>query len=125
MTKISFGKIYNHLKQNTIAKNDSELLQGLFIAPWFETFLFCYLPYQVYLLNGKFWEIGIISSIVFSALHLRFGKYFLPYTFFGGLLLWIIMDKFGVLAVILTHLAAVILDLSLGWRKFLWKKSLK
>jgi membrane protease YdiL (CAAX protease family) len=117
--------VYKHFKDNTISGTGSEILHGLLLAPLFETLVFCYLPYQLYLQNGKFWEIGIVSSSLFTLIHLRFGKYFLPLTFILGLLFWTMMVKFGLLSVIVTHFLIVVVDLSFGWRKFLRKQSVK
>lgn len=112
-------QIYRHLKNNTLSKTDSELWHGLIVAPIVETFVFCYLPYLLYLQVGRFWEIGVASSLLFALMHLRFGKNFVLVTFVLGLIFWIVMVSAGAVYVALLHFFIVLLDLTFGVRKFL------
>ncbi len=84
-------------------------------APVIQEILFRYIPYKyLYLPFGKFWLIGIVGALLFASIHWYFGKLFLAYSFLWGLLLWLLMARFGVVVVILIHIALNILHVRLG-----------
>jgi membrane protease YdiL (CAAX protease family) len=57
------------------------------------------------------------SAALFGLMHLRFGAWFAGYAFIGGLALWATFERFGYRGAVLVHVAANVVDLSLGWRR--------
>jgi len=94
----------------------------IILIPIWQEVLFRYLPFRFfYLQTGKFWLIGIVSSLLFASIHFYFGKWFVLYAFLGGIVLWWIMVNYGLIAVVLAHAFVNIIDLLFGLRKFLIK----
>lgn len=103
-----------------LARQRYKLWYVLIFTPIWQEFLFRYLPYRyLYLPTGKFWEIGLTTSLVFASIHWYFGKWFVAYTFFWGLVVWLVMGRFGLLGAIFLHSFLNMVDLKLGIRKFL------
>ena len=91
-------------------------------APIIQEPIFRFIPYQFfYLPTDRFWEVGLVSSLIFASIHWYFGKYFVIYAFVGGMVLWWTMVNFGLIGAIIAHSLVNVIDLSLGWRKFLSK----
>ncbi len=87
------------------------------LVPIWQEVVFRYLPFQFwYLLTRDFWLVGIVSSLAFAAMHWYFGKWFTVAAFFAGILYWLVMVKYGLIAAILLHAAVNSLDLLLGIR---------
>lgn len=94
----------------------------LALVPIWQEVVFRYLPFKFwYLPTGNFWLVGIVSSLAFAAIHWYFGKVFVIYAFLWGVILWFVMVKFGLLAVILLHAFINLADLILGIRGLLMK----
>ena len=72
-------------------------------APIIQESVFRYLPYQLYFSYGGYNEIGIASSLLFAAIHWYFGKWFVLYAFVWGLVLWIVMVNYGLVATMVLH----------------------
>ena len=90
--------------------------------PIWQEVVFRYLPFRFwYLASENFWTAGIVSSLAFATIHWYFGKWFVLWGFFSGLILWWIMVKFGLLAVIIIHVIVNAVDLTFGLRNFLIK----
>lgn len=83
-------------------------------APVMQELIFRFLPFQIYLIYGKFYEIGIVSSLLFAAIHWYFGKRFVLYAFVWGLILWMVIVNYGFVAVIILHVLLNIVHLRLG-----------
>jgi len=83
-------------------------------APVVQEFIFRFAPYQLYLIYGGFYIVGIVSSILFAAIHWYFGRWFVLYTLIGGTFLWIVMVQYGFLWVVILHSVANIILLKLG-----------
>lgn len=83
-------------------------------APIVQEFIFRFIPYQVFLVYGEFYIIGVTSSILFAAIHWYFGRWFVLYAFTGGLVAWFVMVNYGLLWAIIFHSAANIVLLRLG-----------
>jgi len=76
----------------------------LILVPIWQEWLFRYLPYRfLYLPSGKFWLIGIITSLIFASIHFYFKPWFIVFTFFAGMFAWWLVVKYGLLAAILFH----------------------
>lgn len=92
------------------------------LVPIWQEVLFRYLPYKfLYLANGRFWGIGIITNIVFAGIHWYLGKWFMAWSFIWGMVLWLVMRKYGIIPAIVIHSLINILDLQFGIRGFLQK----
>ncbi len=83
-------------------------------APVTQEFIFRFLPFQLYLVYGGFYKIGILSSLLFAAIHWYFNKWFVLYSFAWGLILWMIMVNYGFTAVVVLHGLLNVLHLWLG-----------
>ncbi|MBI4034020.1 MAG: CPBP family intramembrane metalloprotease [Candidatus Brennerbacteria bacterium] len=83
-------------------------------APVAQEFVFRFVPYQIYVLYGGFYAVGIISSLLFAAIHWYFGKWFVLYTFVGGLVAWFVMVSYGFLWAVILHVVANAVLLRLG-----------
>lgn len=83
-------------------------------APIVQELIFRFLPYQLFLVYGKFWEIGIVSSILFTTIHYYFGKWFMLYSFLWGIILWWLMANYGLLAVIIVHSIVNLIHIQIG-----------
>jgi membrane protease YdiL (CAAX protease family) len=103
-------------KAGMITKQLEPYWSIIFVPIWQES-VFRYIPYLIFLKVNNFWLIGIISSLTFASIHWYFKKWFIAFSFFGGILLWIIIVKFGLLSTILTHLAINLLLVASGLRK--------
>jgi len=73
-------------------------------APIIQEIIFRFLPYQYfYLESNDFWLIGIVSSVLYALIHFYFGFIFTLGTFLLGLVLWVVMVRFGLIEAILLH----------------------
>lgn len=91
-------------------------------APITQELLFRFIPYQFFFVRtGKFWEIGIASSIIYSLIHWYFGPLVVIGTFIFGLILWWIMVKLGLFPAILLHALINIIILVFWGTKWLAK----
>jgi membrane protease YdiL (CAAX protease family) len=107
---------------NTISDRPRlELVSAFLIAPLLEEAIFrvgfCRL---VGGLPGGRWSAALGSAALFSAMHQRFGRWFVGYTFAGGLVLWATYARTGYWGAVLLHVGANLLDLSIGWRRYLY-----
>lgn len=103
-------KIINRLK-------NIEPWHTLLLVPVYQEFIFRYLPFKFwYLEGGNFWVVGIVSSLIFASIHWYFGKWFTLYTFFGGLVFWWFMVNFDLLVPIALHAIFNIVDLNTKFR---------
>jgi len=59
------------------------------------------------------------SAVVFGLMHQRFGRWFMGYACIGGLVLWATHARTGYAGAVLLHACANLVDLSLGWRRWL------
>lgn len=76
----------------------------LVLVPIWQEYLFRYLPYRfLYLSSGKFWLIGIVTTLLFALIHFYFKPWFIVFTFFAGMFAWWLMVKYGLFAAILFH----------------------
>lgn len=92
------------------------------LVPIWQEILFRYLPYIfIYLPYGRFWEIGILTNLVFASIHWYLGKWFILWAFFWGMVLWWVMGEFGIVGAILLHSLINVVDLRFGIRNYLRK----
>jgi|SRR3989344_7948275 len=78
-------------------------------APVVQEFIFRFIPYQIFIIYGRFYLVGIVSSTLFAMIHWYFGWWFVLYTFIGGLVAWFVMVNYGLLWVIILHSVANII----------------
>ena len=83
-------------------------------APVTQEFIFRLLPYQLYLITGSFYGIGVVSSFLFAAIHWYFGKWFVLYSLVWGLILWWMMTSYGFAVVVIIHAVLNIIHWQLG-----------
>jgi len=99
-----------------------EPLWTVVLVPIWQEIIFRYLPYKFwYLSTGNFLLVGIVTSIIFALIHWYFGKWFVLIAFLAGLVYWIVMVKYGLIAAILIHAAVNIIDLAFGIRDIIGK----
>jgi len=92
------------------------------LVPIWQEILFRYLPYTfLYLPFDRFWEIGILTSTIFAAIHWYIGKWFTLWAFLWGMVLWWVMGELGLIGATLLHSLINIVDLKVGIRKYLQK----
>ncbi len=92
----------------------------IILVPIWQEIIFRYFPYIFwYLPTGNFLLVGFISSVIFASIHWYFGKWFVLAAFFAGLIYWVMMVKFGLLAAILTHALVNTFDLIFGLRSLI------
>lgn len=90
------------------------------LVPIWQEFLFRYLPYKVLFLKfGYFWEIGIVTNLIFASIHWYFGRRFMIWAFFWGMVSWLVIVNFGFIPAVLLHSLVNIADLRFGIRSFL------
>lgn len=92
-------------------------------APVTQEFVFRFIPYQLYLIYGRFYVIGIMSSFLFAVIHWYLGKWFTLYTFAGGMVAWFVMVNYGFVWAVILHVAANAVLLRLGLLQKLKEKS--
>ncbi len=113
----NLNQLFNSLKRLTASLG---FWWPVVIVPIWQELLFRYIPYRFfYLPTGKFWLVGIISTLFFAAIHWYFGKWFVIYGLIGGIILWWVMVKYGLVAAIILHALVNALDLIFGLRNFL------
>jgi len=89
----------------------------IFGAPIAQEFLFRFIPYYVfYLPTGEFWLVGILSSAVYALVHWYFNIPDVIGAFILGLLLWLVMVKFGLLPAIILHVSVNLVILAF-WKE--------
>jgi len=99
-------------------KNKIEPFWTLIAAPIIQELIFRYVPYRMFYTNTeRYWITGIISSILFTAIHWYFKIWFIIYTFIWGLILWWIMARYGLLTVIVIHASVNLIHLVIGFPK--------
>ena len=95
---------------------------SIIFVPIWQEILFRYLPYKyIYLPLGRFWEVGIITNLIFAGVHWYMGKWFMVWSFFWGIVLWWVIVNFGLIPAVLIHALVNIADLRFGIRKYLQK----
>ena len=95
---------------------------SIIFVPIWQEILFRYLPYKyIYLPLGRFWEVGVVTNLFFAAIHWYMGKWFMVWSFFWGMVLWLVMRKYGIIPAIVIHSLINIIDLQIGIRGFLQK----
>ncbi|KKU93884.1 MAG: hypothetical protein UY26_C0003G0032 [Candidatus Jorgensenbacteria bacterium GW2011_GWA1_48_13] len=83
-------------------------------APVIQEFIFRFVPYQIYVAYGGFYTVGIVSSILFAAIHWYFGRWFVLYALVGGFIAWFVMVSYGLLWAVILHVVANVVLLRLG-----------
>ncbi len=104
--------------EKTIKEN---LFGAVVKSPVLEEIAFRFIPFLIYERVGQFALIGLISSLVYAVTHQKHGNYFIAYTFFFGILAWVIMVNYGVIFAILAHSLLNIIDWKIGTRRLLSK----
>ena len=64
--------------------------------------------------------VALGSAVVFGLMHRRFGRWFVGYACIGGLVLWATYARTGYWGAVLLHAVANLVDLSVGWRRWLY-----
>lgn len=91
------------------------LFMPLLIAPIWQEIVFRYLPFKyVPFANNHFWLVGLITSILYGLIHWYFGWAFVIATFVWGLILWYVVSKYGLFAVIILHAGVNLILITLG-----------
>ena len=86
------------------------LFWPIILVPVWQELIFRYLPYRFfYLPSQNFWLVGIVSSLIFASIHWYAKEWFILFSFFGGLVFWWAMVKYGLIAPIVLHALANIL----------------
>jgi Type II CAAX prenyl endopeptidase Rce1-like len=118
----SIPSLVRRWEANTISDRPRlELVSALVIAPLLEEAIF---RLAIFRLAGAL-HIGggpaaTGSAALFGLTHLRFGRAFVGYAGVGGLVLWATYVRTGYWGAVLLHLGANLVDLSLGWRRYLY-----
>lgn len=95
---------------------------AVILVPIWQEALFRYLPYTfLYLTYDRFWEIGILTNVIFASIHWYLGKWFILWAFFWGMVSWWVMGEFGLLGAIFLHSLVNVADIHFGIRKYLQK----
>ena len=97
------------------------LFGALVRAPIIEEIVFRFIPFLIYQEIGQFILVGIVSSIAYALIHLRFGNAFVVYTFVFGLFAWFVMVNYGLFFAILAHSLLNVIDWKIGTRRRLTK----
>ena len=91
-------------------------------APLIQEVVFRFIPYQLfYLPTGKYWLVGIVTSIVYALIHWYFGIPVVIGAFILGLLLWWVMVKFGLLPAVFLHFLVNLVILAIWGERWLAK----
>jgi hypothetical protein len=115
-------RLVRHWEANTIsARPGLELLSAFVLAPLAEEVFFRWGPYR---LAATFkirpGPVALLSAVSFGLMHQRFGRWFMGYAGIGGLVLWATYARTGFWGAVLLHACANLVDLSLGWRRWLY-----
>lgn len=97
------------------------LFGALIKSPILEEIVFRFVPFLIYQRIGYFIFIGILSSAIYALTHQKHGKLFIIYTFFFGLIAWVIVVNYGIIFAILAHSLLNIIDWKIGTRRILTK----
>lgn len=116
------GALVRRWEANTIsARPRLELLSALVFAPLLEEAFFRWgLVRLARARPGRRWPVALLSAVLFGGMHWRFGPWFVGYAFVGGLAVWATYARTGYWGAVLLHATANLVDLSVGWRRFLF-----
>ncbi len=90
------------------------------LVPIWQEYIFRYLPYTLLYTDPKlYWVFAFGTAFAFASIHWYLGKWFVLYSFVGGLALWWVMVNFGLLAAIIVHAFVNVVDFSTGFRRLL------
>jgi membrane protease YdiL (CAAX protease family) len=114
--------LVRHWEANTIsARPRLELLSAFVIAPLVEEAIFRLALFRLAAgLQVPPRLAGLGSAVVFGLMHRRFGRWFVGYACIGGLVLWATYARTGYWGAVLVHGFANFIDLSVGWRRWLY-----
>ncbi len=100
-------KIWGMAKVISVYRNFADstgFVWPIILVPIWQEYLFRFLPYRLlYLPSGKFWLIGVMTSLLFALIHFYFKPWFIVFTFFAGMFAWYLLVKYGFLAAVLFH----------------------
>jgi membrane protease YdiL (CAAX protease family) len=119
--KRQFGQLMQRMEANTVSRHPrQEVAAALLVAPLLEEAIFRAAFFR--LANSRPAArtlVALTSATLFGLTHLRFGPRFSAYAFIGGLVLWATYARTGYWGAVLVHVAANLLDLSFGLRRYL------
>ena len=106
---------------NTVSDRPGlEVVSALVLAPLVEEAVFRWgMVRLARALGVEGWRAALGSAALFAVMHIRFGPAFVGYTFGGGLVLWAAHERVGYRGAVLLHASANVVDLSVGWRRYL------
>jgi membrane protease YdiL (CAAX protease family) len=114
--------VVRHWEANTIsARPRLELFSAFVLAPLVEEAIFrlAFFRLAEALPAGR-GQVALGSAALFGLMHKRFGRWFVGYAFVGGLVLWATYARMGYRGAVLLHVVANLVDLSVGWRRYLY-----
>jgi membrane protease YdiL (CAAX protease family) len=124
---VSWGvqPLLRHWETNTIsARPRLELASALVIAPLLEEAIFrLALGRLTGALSVGRGPAALGSAALFGLMHQRFGRWFVGYAFIGGVVLWATYVRTGYWGAVLLHVSANVVDLSVGWRRYLYAQT--
>jgi membrane protease YdiL (CAAX protease family) len=125
VASLGLRRLVRHWEANTISPRPRlELVSAFLIAPLLEEAIFRWAGFRLAGLAGAGPRgpraVALGSALVFGVMHLRFGRRFVGYTFVGGLVLWAAYARSGYWGAVLLHAGANVVDLSIGWRRYLY-----
>ena len=99
-----------------------ELVSALVLAPLLEEAVFRLAFFRLAAARPAWRGRVMLGSVaLFGLMHVRFGRWFVGYACAGGLMLWATYARAGYWAAVLLHAAANLVDLSGGWRRYLYQ----
>jgi membrane protease YdiL (CAAX protease family) len=118
-------RLVRHWEANTISPRPGlELVSAFVVAPLLEEAIFRWAGSR---LADLTWAspsgrtgVALGSAVLFGLMHRRFGNWFVGYAFVGGLVLWATYARSGYWGAVLLHIGANVVDLSIGWRRYLY-----
>ena len=117
MLRSGIRAVLRRWEANTISDRPRlEVVSAFVVAPLVEEAVF---RAGIFRVAGAGWRVAVGSAALFGLLHLRFGRWFVGYTFVGGLVLWATYARTGYWSAVLLHAVANLVDLSVGWRRCL------
>jgi membrane protease YdiL (CAAX protease family) len=99
-----------------------EVVSALVLAPLVEEAIFRLAVFRAATARPA-WRgaLTLGSAVAFGLMHVRFGRWFVGYAFSGGLILWATYARAGYWGAVLLHAIANVVDLSVGWRRYLYQ----
>ena len=114
-------RVVRHWEGNTVSGHPRpELVSAFLVAPLLEEAIFRVACMRLAAALGiGFRTAALGSAALFGLMHLRFGGWFAAYAGVGGLVLWATYGRTGYWGAVLLHASANLMDLSVGWRRYL------